>query len=170
MHGPSPTSLLLFCLLALLALFQSRSTSVSAAPTDSALERRAPVNGGLAAGLHLNAATFTSTIHSGAWLVEFYSPFCHHCQKFAPTWEDAAKMSAHLQDSSNFHMARVDCVAQADLCKDEKVQWLPTVRLYHDGKKQNEYKGDRSYADLTSYIKAKAADYRKIVAKKQGLA
>lgn len=45
-------------------------------------------------------------------LIEFFSPYCHHCQKFAPTWGALAEMHGHLADSHNFHLARVNCVAQ----------------------------------------------------------
>lgn len=34
------------------------------------------------------------------------------CKKFAPVWEDLTEMNEHLQDSSEFYMARVDCIAQ----------------------------------------------------------
>lgn len=45
--------------------------------------------------------------------VEFFSPYCPHCKAFMPTWSLLKEMHGeHLADSSNFHFARVDCVAQ----------------------------------------------------------
>ncbi|KAK0558100.1 hypothetical protein OC846_000093 [Tilletia horrida] len=142
---------------------------IGAAPTfisdgdllPTALLPRGPV-GGKVPGLHLNSATFRPTVEHGAWLVEFYSPSCHHCQKFAPTWEDVVKMSGHFADSSDFRMARVDCMAQGDLCNEQKVKWYPSVKLYFDGQQKGDYSGDRTYDDLMNFVKAKAADYRQV--------
>ncbi|KAK0540474.1 hypothetical protein OC835_000641 [Tilletia horrida] len=160
---------LVFPLLSLLSLLstlaQATPTPAPAAAGVGVVGARAPgFMSSTVPGLHLNSKTFQPSTHAGAWLVEFYSPYCHHCQKFAPTWEDVSKMSAHLADSSQFRFARVDCIAQGDLCADQKVKWFPTVRLYYDGVEKGEYKGDRSYDDLTAYVKAKASDYRKIIA------
>ncbi|KAE8259891.1 hypothetical protein A4X13_0g706 [Tilletia indica] len=163
----APTMRLLSVLPALSLLLICTGLEVASAPASSFSPRWPVVSFGAAPGLHLTSTTFYPTTHTGAWLVEFYSPMCGHCQKFEPTWLDVTKMSAHLADSSNFRFARVDGVAQGDLISDQKIKGYPTVRLFFDGVSQGDYKGDRSYNDLTSYVKAKAADYRKIMLKDQ---
>ncbi|KAG8688702.1 hypothetical protein FRC11_004943 [Ceratobasidium sp. 423] len=108
---------------------------------------------------HLTQADFTSSISKGLWLVEFYSPYCPHCKRFAPTWDKVAKEKAPLVDISGFTMAQVNCIAQGDLCNSNGVTGYPQVMLFQDGKKLEEYSGDRTHDDLSSWIDKRVANY-----------
>ncbi|CAE6471161.1 hypothetical protein ACGC1H_001002 [Rhizoctonia solani] len=108
---------------------------------------------------HLTQADFETSISKGLWLVEFYSPYCPHCKRFAPTWDKVAKEKAPLEGISGFTMAQVNCIAQGDLCNSSGVEGYPTVMLYRDGKKIEEYSGDRSRDNLSSWIDKRVADY-----------
>ena len=91
---------------------------------------------------YLKADTFDDTVKSGYYLVEFFSPYCHHCQAFAPVWktlyeyyytQDPVPQTPDSRDGEedlnsftrfyDFHFAKVDCVANADLCsrKEEEI-------------------------------------------------
>lgn len=109
----------------------------------------------------LTAGNFTSATENGMWLVEFYSPYCGHCKKFAPTLHDLAESSKHFQDSSNFHIARVNCIAQGDLCVRQNIDAYPSLELFRDGTWFESYAGGRSYEELEAFIRARAADNRK---------
>lgn len=65
-----------------------------------------------AASLQLNSDTFSTSTASSMWLVEFFSPYCPHCKHFAPTWENIVELHGHLADSSDFHLAQVNCIEQ----------------------------------------------------------
>lgn len=118
-------------------------------------------------GTSLISTNFDSTIASGMWLVEFFSPWCGHCKKFAPTWSMLVGMNEHLADSSDFHFGRVDCVAQGDLCSANDVKGYPTVRLLLDGKKVQDYEGDRTYELLSTFILTNAKEHRELMAAKK---
>ncbi|CAO1618120.1 unnamed protein product [Jaminaea pallidilutea] len=109
----------------------------------------------------LNSLTFDPSIKSGMWFVEFFSPYCGHCRHFAPTYADLAEIQAPLEESSQFYIRRVNCVEQGDLCNLQKVTGYPSLFLYADGTKLEEYHGDRSFEDLMSFTTARASDYRK---------
>lgn len=111
----------------------------------------------------LTDANFTTATDVGMWFVEFYSPYCGHCKRFAPVLHDLAESNKHLEDSSEFHIARVNCVAQADLCTRENVAAYPSLELFRDGVWLESFEGDRSYNVLDSYIQARAADQRKLL-------
>lgn len=110
---------------------------------------------------HLTQSDFQSSISKGMWLVEFYSPYCSHCKRFAPTWEKVASEKAPLEAISGFTMAQVNCIAQGDLCNENKVTGYPQVTLFQDGKKIREYAGDRSHDDLAKFVDDAAAEYAK---------
>lgn len=78
-----------------------------------------------------------------------------------PTWKDLAEIGAHLEDSSAFYMARVDCTAQGDVCDSQSVLGYPTMFLYQDGHKVAEYSGSRKFSVLKAWIFGRAEDYRR---------
>ncbi|KAG8692770.1 hypothetical protein FRC09_010967 [Ceratobasidium sp. 395] len=108
---------------------------------------------------HLTESDFKSSISKGLWLVEFYSPYCPHCKHFAPAWDQVAKEKASLEAISGFTMAQVNCIAQGDLCRSNKVDGYPQVMLFQDGEKTAEYAGDRSPADLSKFIDEHVTKY-----------
>lgn len=83
-----------------------------------------------------------------------------------PTWKDLSEISTHLEDSSNFYMARVDCTVQGDVCDQENVLGYPTMHLYEDGGLVQDYTGSRKYSVLKPWIFSHAEDYRRRKASK----
>ncbi|PWN38438.1 thioredoxin-domain-containing protein [Meira miltonrushii] len=123
----------------------------------------APIDGEKT-GTNLISTNFDKTIAKGMWLVEFFSPYCGHCKKFAPTWSLLVGMNEHLADSSDFHFGRVDCIAQGDLCTSNNIQGYPTVRLILDGKKVEEFEGERTYEALSTFILTHAKEHKSQIA------
>ena len=57
--------------------------------------------------LHLTPEDFKHRITSGPSFVEFYSPACHHCRNFAPTWEALVKTAK--MNMPSVLLAQVNC-------------------------------------------------------------
>ncbi|KAH8298590.1 hypothetical protein KR018_002356 [Drosophila ironensis] len=96
---------------------------------------------------------FNEAIASGVAFIKFYAPWCGHCQKLQPTWEQLATETHQSLDG--VHIAKVDCTAPENkqICIDQQVEGYPTLFLYKNGQRQNEYEGSRSLPELQSYLK-----------------
>lgn len=84
-------------------------------------------------------------------LVEFFAPWCGHCKKLAPVYEELAGAFEHAKDK--IQIAKVDADAERDLGKRFGIQGFPTLK-YFDGKsnKPEEYKSGRDLESLSAFI------------------
>ncbi|BFZ58158.1 protein disulfide-isomerase precursor [Savitreella phatthalungensis] len=106
--------------------------------------------------LSLTGATFESTLSEKPLaLVEFFAPWCGHCQKLAPEYETAA---TELKNKPDIAIAKVDCTEETELCASQGVQGYPTLKLFRGGDKDNgtPYPGARKADAIISYMTKQA--------------
>ena len=86
--------------------------------------------------------------------IDLYAPWCVWCQRLHPTWE---KFAEEVEDEEMpIGVGKVDCVQQAELCREQRVMAFPTLRWYSQGKPVlPDYKMDRTVAALTGFAKRK---------------
>lgn len=101
--------------------------------------------------------TYTKEHHFS--FVNFYAPWCIWCQRLEPTWEAFAEEIERLEgspDELQVDIARVDCVANRNLCAQQKIMAFPTLRLLKDGQVfAPDYKQDRTVSALKDFVKQK---------------
>jgi len=86
--------------------------------------------------------------------IDMFAPWCVWCQRLAPTWEKFAVEIKKL--NMPVGVAKIDCMAESDLCRDEKVMAFPTLRWYENGKQITpEYKMDRTVQAMVAFAKRK---------------
>jgi len=84
-------------------------------------------------------------------LIEFYAPWCGHCKKFAPTYEEIAKV--FNSESLNVVVAKMD--ATENDVDGLDIAGYPTIKLYKAGEKSNpvDYQGKRDKSDVIEWVK-----------------
>ncbi|KAF9268413.1 hypothetical protein L218DRAFT_954776 [Marasmius fiardii PR-910] len=103
----------------------------------------------------LTPENFKHTIAEGVWFIEHFSPYCGHCRKFAPTWEELVKEN-EAQSNPGIRLAQVDCAAHGDLCNDNGVTGYPQLNLYVDGKLTDQFRKSREKGLLEAFMKKHA--------------
>ncbi|KAH8115753.1 thioredoxin-domain-containing protein [Phellopilus nigrolimitatus] len=99
----------------------------------------------------LTPSNFDSTVSEGAWFIEHFSPYCHHCRAFAPTWEKLVQYYESMDDPG-VHLAQVNCATNGDLCKKNGVTGYPQMQMYKSGDFAQQFKGSRDWDTLVSFI------------------
>ncbi|ORZ17800.1 thioredoxin-like protein [Absidia repens] len=105
-----------------------------------------------AENVEMNKEMFDSLTSSGIWFVEHFSPYCHFCIAFAPTWKELTEEETGLATTHDIHFGSIDCSVQGDLCHEHQITGFPMLNLYTDGKFVETYKGPRTKEDIKSYL------------------
>jgi len=87
-------------------------------------------------------------------LVEFYAPWCGHCKKLAPIWDE---LGEKFSDNDKIVIAKID-MTENEL-EDVKVRGFPTIKLFKAGDNEVvDYAGGRSLADFVKFLDPSAEE------------
>jgi len=84
-------------------------------------------------------------------LVEFYAPWCGHCKKLAPIWDE---LGEKFKDQEDIVIAKMDSTANE--VEDVKVHSFPTIKFFPadpEGKVVD-YNGDRTLEGFTKFLES----------------
>jgi thioredoxin domain-containing protein 5 len=92
---------------------------------------------------------FTEKTNQGIWFVKFYAPWCGHCKRLAPTWNKLAGYS-----SNHWNVAKMDCTNELNknICEKYNVKGYPTLKLFINGKHEDDYRGTREIGNLVRWV------------------
>lgn len=104
----------------------------------------------IAGAVPLTADNISAIISGSVTFVKFYAPWCGHCIQLAPIWDELAN---DLHTSSSIIVAKVDCTAEEQLCKEHRVRAYPTLVLFKNGGTRSiPYNGSRDIQSLKTFI------------------
>jgi protein disulfide-isomerase A1 len=85
-------------------------------------------------------------------LVKFYAPWCGHCKRLAPTWEE---LGEHFKDNKDLLIAKFD--ATANEVDGLEIQGYPTLVFFpKDNKDGISYDGGRGVEDFKKWLAEKS--------------
>jgi protein disulfide-isomerase A6 len=83
------------------------------------------------------------------WLIEFYAPWCGHCKKLEPEWNQAAS-----ELKGKIKLAKVDATVHQKIASKYSIQGYPTIKIFPPGPKSDSnmqnYDGPRESAGIVS--------------------
>ncbi|KAL6952693.1 protein disulfide-isomerase [Sarracenia purpurea var. burkii] len=82
-------------------------------------------------------------------MVEFYAPWCGHCQALAPEYAAAA-----TELKGEAVLAKVDAMEESELAQKYEIQGFPTVYFFIDGV-HKDYPGQRTKDAIVTWVKKK---------------
>jgi len=97
----------------------------------------------------LNDKSFRGQVSRGDHFVMMYAPWCGHCQRLKPDWEQLAKKPG----VKGVSIAKVDCTASGTICSDFKVKGYPTLLYFRNGDKIDTYEGAKTLDGMKAYLK-----------------
>lgn len=97
---------------------------------------------------------FLDVKDEGMWFVEFYAPWCAHCKRLHPVWDQVG----HSLSDSNLpiRVGKLDCTRFPAVANKLGIQGYPTILFFRNGN-VIDYRGGREKEALVSFAKRCAA-------------
>ncbi|ESO94095.1 hypothetical protein LOTGIDRAFT_145171 [Lottia gigantea] len=100
-------------------------------------------------GLLVLDEKFDETIKLGNYFVKFYAPWCGHCKRLAPVWDDLARSFEFVEDVT---IAKIDCTQHGSVCSSNAIRGYPTLIFFSNGKEVEKYSGGRDHENLKNFV------------------
>jgi len=106
---------------------------------------------GLANVAVLTSSNFDEEIQKAdVTLVKFYAPWCGHCKRLAPEYDQAAET---LAGNDKVSIAKVDCTQEQSVCSKYGVQGYPTLKVFSKaGGNPKDYNGARAADAIVKFM------------------
>ena len=101
------------------------------------------------AAMNLNLEQFHKTVveNKGTALVEFWAPWCVYCRRIGPAYD---KIAQQYQEALS--VAKVNIDEEPGLAQQERIELVPTMVLYQDGKAVGSIVAPESKAALETFL------------------
>lgn len=100
------------------------------------------------AAMNMNQEQFQNMMNGGkVVLVDFWAPWCSYCRRIGPAYDKVA-----AQYGEEMVVAKVNIDEEPKLAEQERIEIIPTLVLYRDGKAVGSIVAPESKAMIDAFI------------------
>jgi thiol-disulfide isomerase/thioredoxin len=142
----------------LVLIFILSISSINAQETDESRKLKAE-----SADRHIrfvSPAEFSVHANSGLWIIMYGAKWCKYTQKLTPKWLGLQTRIRAEGLAKDINIAKVECTKNMDFCTSQGIDGFPTIYVYENGKKVEEYLGNHEINEMFTYVQEQVARYK----------
>ena len=105
-----------------------------------------------------DAASLSSMLKSGNWMILYYADWCGHCKTMKPEWE---KATSKLTKSKHINIAEIESSHISKLTPSPIVEGFPTLKMYVKGKEVAQFDDERVADKMTKFALSNSSKHVK---------